>query len=157
MNWKKKIIFFAIAVLIVIQFIQPAHNTSGQVLPADITKTVHVPDKVKEIFTTACNDCHSNNTRYPWYVYIQPLGWIMENHIKTGKENLNFSEFGNYSKRKQANKLRSIGISLEDGSMPLYGYTIMHKEGSLGAEEKKIIINWASTTKDSLLKNQNGK
>ena len=153
MNWKKKIYLFVIASLIVIQFIQPAHNTSGQVLPSDITKTVIVPDKINGILTTACNDCHSNNTRYPWYVYIQPMGWIMENHIKTGKENLNFSEFGNYSKRKQANKLRSIGISIEDGSMPLYGYTIMHKGARLSTEEKKMIIAWASITKDSLSKN----
>ena len=157
MNWKKKIILFVIAVFIVIQFIQPAHNTRGQEVPADITKTVHIPDKVREIFIRACNDCHSNHTRYPWYVYIQPLGWMMENHIKTGKENLNFSEFGNYSKRKQANKLRSIGISLEDGSMPLFGYTVMHQAARLGTEEKKMIIDWASNTKDSLSKNQYGK
>lgn len=157
MSWKKKTILFSIAVLIVIQFIQPAHLTSGQVLPADITNTLYVPDNIKVIFTTACNDCHSNHTRYPWYVSTQPMAWIMENHIKTGKENLNFSEFGNYSKRKQANKLRSIGISMEDGSMPLYGYTIMHKAARLSMEEKRMIINWASHAKDSLSKNQYGK
>ncbi len=157
MNWKKKILLSVIAVFIIIQFIQPVHNTSGQVLPADITQTLSVPDNVREIFTKACNDCHSNHTRYPWYVYIQPIGWMMENHIKKGKENLNFSEFGNYSKRKQANKLRSIGISLEDGSMPLYGYTILHQAARLSTEEKKMIIAWVSNTKDSLSKNQYGK
>jgi uncharacterized membrane protein len=85
----KKILFVVIVILVAIQFIQPAHNTSGQVAPADITKTVTVPGKVVDIFKNACYDCHSNNTRYPWYVHIQPMGWMMARHIKNGKTNLN--------------------------------------------------------------------
>lgn len=136
-----------------IQFIQPAHNTTGQVLPTDITKTVAVPDKVLGIFQTACYDCHSNHTRYPWYVYIQPMGWMMANHITNGKGNLNFSEFGMYPKRKQANKLRSIGISIQDGSMPLPLYTFIHSAARLNTEDKKLIMDWVTNIKDSLIKN----
>ena len=153
MNWKKKILLFIIVIFLAIQFIQPAHNTSGQVLPTDITKVISVPDKVVDIFRNACYDCHSNNTRYPWYVYIQPMGWMMSKHIKNGKANLNFSEFGTYSKRKQANKLRAIGTSLNEGSMPLSSYTIMHTDAKLSTEDKKIITDWVTNVKDSLTKN----
>jgi len=90
----KKILLVILIVFIAIQFIIPARNTSGQVLPTDITKTVNIPDKVLDVFKNSCYDCHSNNTRYPWYVNIQPMGWVMASHIKNGKENLNFSEFG---------------------------------------------------------------
>ena len=137
MSLYKKILLALLIAFIAIQFIQPAHNTSGQVLPTDITKTVNVPDKVLDIFKNSCYDCHSNNTRYPWYVNIQPMGWMMARHIKNGKENLNFSEFGTYSKRKQANKLRAIAKSIKDGSMPLSSYTIMHTDAKLS---KKIKI-----------------
>ena len=153
MNRKKKILFVIVIVFMAIQFIQPAHNTSGQALPTDITKTVSVPDKVLSIFKKSCYDCHSNNTRYPWYVYTQPMGWMMAGHIKNGKENLNFSEFGTYSKRKQANKLRAIATSIKEGSMPLSSYTVMHTDGKLGIEDKKLITEWASNTKNSLVKN----
>jgi hypothetical protein len=75
----------------------------------------------------------------------------MAKHIKDGKANLNFSEFGTYSKRKQANKFKSIGMSVTDGSMPLSSYTIMHTDAKLGKEEKKLITDWVTKIKDSLL------
>ncbi|HXL57498.1 MAG TPA: heme-binding domain-containing protein, partial [Chitinophagaceae bacterium] len=124
--------------------------TSGQVLPTDITKAVNIPDKVLDVFKNSCYDCHSNNTRYPWYVNIQPLGWMMARHVKKGKEDLNFSEFGSYSKRKQANKLRAIETTLKDGSMPLSSYTIMHTDSKLSKEDKDLITDWTSNTKERL-------
>ena len=150
MNLLKKILLTIVIVFIAIQFIRPAHNTSGQVLPTDITKTVNIPDKVLDVFKNSCYDCHSNNTRYPWYVNIQPMGWVMARHIKNGKKNLNFSEFGAYSKRKQANKLRLIAITMKEGSMPLSSYTIMHTDAKINTEDKNLIIHWASNTKDSM-------
>ena len=139
-----------LVVFVIIQFVQPQHNKSDKVLPTDITKTINVPDKVLDVFKNSCYDCHSNNTRYPWYVYVQPMGWILANHIKNGKANLNFSEFGSYSKRKQANKLKSIGLSVNDGSMPLPSYTIMHTDAKLSEENKKLITDWVANTKDSI-------
>ena len=149
----KKILLGLFIVFIVIQFIRPAHNTSGQVLSTDITKTINVPDKILDVFKNSCYDCHSNDTRYPWYINIQPMGWIMADHIKTGKANLNFSEFGSYSKRKQANKLRSLTETINDGSMPISSYTIMHTDAKLSEENKKLITDWALQAKDSLSKN----
>ena len=139
-----------LVVFVIIQFVQPQHNKSDKVLPTDITKTINVPDKVLDVFKNSCYDCHSNNTRYPWYVYVQPMGWILANHIKDGKANLNFSEFGSYSKRKQANKLKSIAESIKDGSMPILSYTIMHTDAKLSEENKKLITDWTSKTKDSM-------
>jgi len=81
------------------------------------------------------------------------MGWMMARHIKNGKYNLNFSEFGSYSKRKQANKLRAIETSIKEGSMPLSSYTIMHTDAKLSAEDKKLITDWVSAAKDSLSKN----
>lgn len=138
--------------MVIIQFIQPAHNTSERVLPIDFTNTLSVPDNVSKIFKNACNDCHTNNTRYPWYVHTQPIGWIMNSHILTGKENLNFSEFGAYSSRKQANKLRAIETSIEDGSMPLSSYKFMHPNARLSDTDKKLITDWVTIEKDSLTK-----
>jgi len=150
MNVLKKILLGLFIVFIVIQFIRPARNQSGQVLSTDITKTINIPDKILDVFKNSCYDCHSNDTRYPWYVNIQPMGWFMANHIKNGKANLNFSEFGTYSKRKQANKLRAIAKSVNDGSMPISSYTIMHTDAKLSEENKKLITDWTSKTKDSM-------
>ncbi len=150
MKLYKKILLALLILFITIQFIQPAHNISGQVLPTDITKTVNVPDNVLNIFKNACYDCHSNNTRYPWYVYIQPMGWMMSNHISNGKKDLNFSEFESYSTRRQESKLKSIASQVKDGEMPISSYTIMHTDARLSKEQKELIIDWATSTKDSL-------
>jgi hypothetical protein len=148
----KKILWGLLIVFILIQFIRPAHNKSTGKLETDVTKMIAVPENVLNIFKNSCYDCHSNNTRYPWYVNIQPVGWIMANHIKEGKQNLNFSEFGKYSNRKQANKLRSTAESIKDGSMPISSYTILHTDAKLSEEDKKLITDWALHAKDSLEK-----
>jgi hypothetical protein len=133
-----------------IQFIQPARNENGQVLSSDISKVVTVPENVQSILQTSCYDCHSNNTRYPWYNYVQPAAWILANHIKHGKRDLNFSDFGSYSVRKQQSKLKAIADQVKDGEMPLYSDTIIHKNARLSKEEKALIIDWAQNAMDSL-------
>jgi len=150
----KKIGLVILVVIITIQFIQPARNESGRVLSTDISKAYYLPRPVHELLKNSCYDCHSNHTNYPFYTNIQPVGWILSRHIKNGKTELNFSEFGSYSIRKQKNKLTSIVNSLKDGKMPLSSYTFIHKNARLTKDEKAMIIDWADKTKDSLsLKN----
>jgi hypothetical protein len=149
----KKILLALVVVFIIIQFIQPAQNKSEQVLPTDLTKTFHVPENVHAMLLSACYDCHSNNTNYPWYSKIQPFGWMLANHISKGKAEVNFSDFGIYSKRRQVSKMNGIANSVKEGSMPLSSYTMMHKEARLSQDEKALLIDWAIKTKDSLRSN----
>ncbi|TKK66289.1 cytochrome C [Ilyomonas limi] len=150
MSLVKKVLLPLLAVFILIQFIQPAHNKSTQIMSTDITKIYNVPDNVQIALKNACYDCHSNNTSYPWYSNMQPMAWLMANHIKNGKAELNFSEFGLYTTRRQKSKLKSIASQINDGEMPLSSYMLMHKNANLSKDEKALIINWAMKTKDSL-------
>ncbi len=146
----KKTLLVLLIVFIGIQFIRPVRNESGQVLSTDIIKTLNVPDNVFNALKISCYDCHSNNTNYPFYTNIQPVGWMMNNHIKNGKDKLNFSDFGSYSRRRQISKLRSIISQIQDDKMPLSSYTIIHKDAVLTTENKTLIIDWLSKSKDSL-------
>ena len=130
-------------VLIAIQFIRPARNISSQLLATDITKTVKTSDSVQTVLKKACYDCHSNNTNYPWYANIQPVGWFLANHVSEGKRKLNFSEFGSYPQRKQSSKLNNIANEIQDDGMPLSSYRLIHKEARLTAIEKSLVIKWA--------------
>lgn len=150
MNRSKKILPGILIILIAIQFIQPARNKNGQVLPTAISKMYSLPENVQATLKIACYDCHSDNTQYPWYADVQPVGWVLDRHIKEGKEELNFSEFGSYSHRRQINKLKAIVNSIHDDNMPLSSYTLMHKKARLSAAEKISIIDWARKTSDSL-------
>ncbi len=150
MSLLKKISLVLVIVFIVIQFIRPSRNTSGNAWPAEITTQFSVPGDVQSVLRTSCYDCHTNNTRYPWYSNIQPLGWLLANHINDGKANLNFDKFGNYSKRRQLSKLKAITNSIKDGTMPLFSYTLLHHDARLSKENKDLIVNWISGARDSL-------
>lgn len=139
----RKVLIGCLAVFLLIQLYQPARNSdNGQVLPVHITKLYNMPDSVNRIFASSCYDCHSNNTSYPWYSYIQPARFIMERHIRKGKKELNFSEFGTYSKRRQESKLKSMIKQVKSGDMPLVTYKVLHKNSKLTAKQKETVINW---------------
>ena len=150
MSLLKKILLSTGVVIIGIQFFRPALNKSSQVFNTDISKIVTTSDSVQILLKNACYDCHSNNTNYPWYSNIQPVGWLMANHIKKGKDELNFSEFGSYSSRRQLSKLNGIANSVKDGIMPLSSYKIIHKNTQLSTYEKALLINWVQQARDSL-------
>ena len=150
----KKILLGLVIVLIVIQFVQPPKNRSAEILPTDLTKTINVPDSVQRILRISCYDCHSNNTNYPWYSTIQPIGWMLARHIKDGKADLNFSEFGSYSLRRKISKLNEIEKSITDKTMPLGSYTLLHNNARLSQEDKKLLSNWSIKMKDSFETNK---
>ncbi len=150
MNLKRKILLALLIAFAGIQFIQPVRNKSGRILSTDISKMVAIPDSVQTFLKNACYDCHSNNTNYPWYVKIQPMGWLMAKHIRQGKEVLNFSEFGAYSNRKQQSKLKAIANSIKDNTMPLRSYLLLHRSSKLSLDDKTVLLDWISKTKDSL-------
>src|SRR3954465_5828094 len=134
----KRIFLIVIAVLVIIQFIRPTRNISTSESSNAIAKHYQVPDTINNMMKVACNDCHSNNTRYPWYTNIQPVGWWMQHHVNEGKEELNFSEFAAYTAKRQNHKMEEVGEQIEKGEMPLNSYLWIHKDASLTAQEKAI-------------------
>ncbi len=150
MSLVKKILCGLLIVFVAIQYIQPVRNKTDKVLPTDIQKIVAVPDNVLAALKNSCYDCHSNNTRYPWYSFIQPGAWLMASHIKKGKADLNFSEFGVYSNRRQQNKLQAIANSIADETMPLRSYTLLHKNAKLSTDDKAVLSDWIKAIKDSI-------
>jgi len=146
----KKILLSIGVVIIGIQFFRPALNKSSQVFNTDISKIVTTSDSVQILLKNACYDCHSNNTNYPWYSNIQPVGWLMAKHIRKGKDELNYSEFASYSPRRQLSKLNGIANSVKEGIMPMSSYKMMHKNAQLSTYEKELLINWVQQARDSL-------
>ena len=140
---RKKILVGVLAALVIIQFIIPERNVSPEIITAgDISKVRPIPEGVHQVLVLKCYDCHSNNTSYPWYVNIQPIGWWLANHVNEGKEELNFSSFAAYDKKKADHKLEELGEMITDGSMPLKSYTLLHPESKITEDEKRMINEW---------------
>ncbi len=140
----KKVALVVLVVVVIIQFIQPAKNLSDD-NTYHISKKYPIPEEVNTILEVACNDCHSNKTRYPWYAKMQPSAWFLHNHVNEGKEHLNFSEFTNLSIARQNHKLEETIEMVEEKEMPLKSYTYfgLHKEANLSDKQRELLISWA--------------
>ena len=146
----KKVLIFLLVALIIIQFIHPKPNKSKGEQPNYLGNSHPVPDDVKLILEKACNDCHSNNTRYPWYSNIQPVDWWLDNHIKDGKRHLNFDEYTNKNLRYQYHKMEETIEMVKEGEMPLGSYTWVHKDAKLNESEKSKLIEWAEQVMETM-------
>src|SRR5689334_24365857 len=127
----RRILLLLLIALIVIQFFHPKKNISKAAQANYIGNKYTVPDDVKHILAKACNDCHSNNTRYPWYSNVQPVDWWLTNHINEGKNHLNFDEYNNKRPRYQYGKLDETIDLVKKGEMPLNSYLWIHKDAIL--------------------------
>ena len=141
----KKIAYVLLVALVVMQFIRPARNISTEESANHISKKYTVSASVNGIMEKACYDCHSNNTVYPWYANIQPVGFWLDDHVKEGKGELNFSEFLTYSPKKARHKMEKVVEEVKEGGMPLDSYTWIHKNAILTQEEKSELTTWADT------------
>ena len=146
----KRFFQLLILALIVIQFFRPAKNKSEGISKNDISTLYPVPTDVQDILKTSCNDCHSNNTVYPWYAEVQPVAWWLNEHIEDGKKDLNFSEFASYRPRRQYKKLEEINELVKENEMPLNSYLWIHKDAKLSDQQKLTLANWVEATRDSL-------
>lgn len=150
MKRKKKILIAVAVIIVAIQFFQPAKKTFLPAQENAISNAVYVPENVQVLLKGACYDCHSDNTVYPWYYRVQPVGWFLAYHIRAAREHMNFSEFGKYDTRRQMNKLEGIDEEIRDNGMPLLSYRLMHKKARLTKSDKTLIIDWSRAAQDTL-------
>ena len=139
----KKIAIILLIVLVGMQFYRPDKNISGgDYVAAFETETKPSPE-VKEILKTACYDCHSANTKYPWYNNIAPVSYWLADHIEDGREHLDFSDWENYDAKKKDHKLEEVIEEVKEGEMPLNEYTWTHAEADLSQEQISALLSWA--------------
>jgi cytochrome c553 len=153
MSITKKILIAILVVFIIIQFIKPAKNQSSAVTPNEIFANFQTADSTKQLIRTACYDCHSNNTVYPWYAEIQPAAWWLADHVNEGKSELNFSEFASYKPKKADHKLEEMVEMLKEGEMPLKSYTLIHNDAKLSDAQREELSKWAESLRAQIQPN----
>ena len=146
----KTIGWLLLIALIAIQFFHPKKNIHEGDQPNAISKKFQVSADVKTILDKACMDCHSNNTRYPWYNNIQPVAWWLNDHVIDGKKELNFDEYINKRPRFQYRRMEQTIDLVKKREMPLDSYTWIHKDAILSEEEKTKLFDWAQSVMDTL-------
>lgn len=135
----KKIIYLLVFVLIIIQFFQIEKANPPVNEGTDFLKIKKTPENISAQIRNSCYDCHSNETKYPWYSYIQPFGWFLKSHIDEGRKKLNFSIFANYEPKRQAHKMDEAAELTGHGAMPLESYLLIHQEAKLTDQQRNAM------------------
>ncbi|MBP9889054.1 MAG: heme-binding domain-containing protein [Leptospiraceae bacterium] len=133
---RKRIYLSIVALILILQFIPV--NRDNPIVEADLIAS----QNIKTIFKKSCYDCHSNETKYPIYSYLFPVSFFLQHHIEEAREELNFSNWENLSASKKASKASDILEEIQNKEMPLFSYTILHRNAILTNEEIQEIRQW---------------
>jgi hypothetical protein len=136
------IFILPVAALVALQLVPYGRDHS---VPPDGAKPGWSSPQAVELAKRACYDCHSNETRWPWYSNIAPLSWRIFHHVEEGREHLNFSAF-DPSNDKVADAAGEAGESVTKQSMPPADYLLAHPEARLTAAERRILAAGLDST-----------
>jgi hypothetical protein len=133
-----------------LQFVRPAKTNPPVDEAHHLVNQLEVPDEVSDVFRRACYDCHSNDTRWPWYSKFAPVSWFVIDHVNHGRRHLNFSDWARYSRQDQEKTLAEIQETVRSNAMPLSSYTLIHRDAVLSDTDKKMISDWANAQRQRL-------
>jgi len=135
----KRILFILLAITVVAQFFQPDRSVPVVDPANDMLVMTQAPTDIRTLVEGACYDCHSDKTNYPWYAYITPMNFIVQDHINEGRAVLNFSDRDKYAGSEAAGE---CGESIVEGEMPPAYYRLMHTHGRLSQQDQQKIVDW---------------
>ncbi len=138
----KIIVLAGFVLLIIIQFFPSGIHGNKPEDEKSIVKSDLVTGPVVEQLKKSCFDCHSDQVRLPWYSKVAPASWLLADHINEGRENLNFSNWEDYSKREKTGLLQRIKDEVESGNMPLKSYLLIHADARLRTEDILSLSKW---------------
>ena len=129
---------FAILVFVVIQFIRPTLTNPP------VTADLQAPPEVKQILRNSCYNCHSNETKLPWYDQIVPAYWLVVSDVTEARQHLNFSTLGAAPPEKQRGVLVEAVNQIQLGAMPLPAYRFMHPGSAVTPEQLAVLRAYLS-------------
>lgn len=134
-----KILIGVVAVAAAIQFIPYGKDHTN---PSIVSEPTWDSPRTKQLFDSACADCHSHQTQYPWYSNIAPVSWLLARDVEEGREHFNVSTWGTQKK----NEGKEAAKEVREGEMPLWFYLPTHPEARLSESQKQELINGLEKT-----------
>ncbi len=110
-----------------------------------------------EVLRRACFDCHSNETRFPWYSHLPIVSIVMGEHIRQGRDELNFSAWDRVSRRTRAKWIKESREEVGEGEMPGWDYVMFNPEARVTSEELAWLESDAAALFPDRLGRKNGK
>lgn len=106
------------------------------------TATIDAPQEVYRILRRSCFDCHSNETRWPWYARVAPASWLVTADVAEARVRMNFSDWETLGAGAKRRRARRIVERAERGEMPMWQYVLLHPGVRLGDGEIETLRAW---------------
>jgi len=150
----KKILKWFLVIAIVafagLQFTNPSLTNPPVEAGRDLMATNPPPPEVAKLIRDACYDCHSHETKWPWYARVAPVSTWIVGHMKEGREHVNFSEWPHDDAYRARKRLDRVADEVQSRAMPLPSYTWIHGKARLTEEQRGRILKWAETESQRL-------
>jgi len=144
MRKKLKWIFVGlVAVFALAQLANPPHTNPPVVPGHDLMAAHPPPEPVAALLHAACYDCHSQETKWPWYSRIAPVSWLVASDVTEGRKHMNLSDWPQASPEHAVKQLERISEQVDYKDMPPAKYTLLHPEARLTPDQRQQLIHWA--------------
>lgn len=150
----RKIALVPLLIIVICQFYRPNKNTQKKSTNDDFLVVENAPKNIALLYTNSCYDCHSNYTNYEWFDHVAPISWFVDNNIKNGIYNLNFSDWGSLDDLNKEIMFSAILFNIETEAMPKKSYTQFHPKAVLSENNKKQMMTWIKKIKTRFLKKE---
>jgi len=142
----KRIALALLAVFLLAQFVQPKRTNPPVVPSRSLEAHVQVPPDVMSSLKRACGDCHSSETRWPWYSHVAPISWVVADDVNLGRSHINFQDWEAQENPKEASEhLSLICKQVREKEMPPLSYRLMHRESRLSEKDVDAICAWSQS------------
>jgi len=128
-----------------LQFTNPSHENPPLVPGHDVLASNAPPPSVAAMLKNSCYDCHSWETKWPWYSYVAPLSWYVARDINAARASLNFSDWPQDDPRRARKRWRHIADEVQNGEMPLPSYIRIHRQARLDEQQRADLVKWAQS------------
>ncbi len=136
-------IFLGMSALLVVAFVWGTSMTVAAPRASHRLAGTHsIPPHILPILDRACLDCHSAQTRWPWYNRLPLVSQAVQRDVKEGREHVDFSSWTPLH-RVTANELQDICDAVSGGEMPPLSYRLVHPEARLSERDKTAVCEWA--------------
>jgi len=135
----KWILAVLVALFALLQLANPAHTNPPVV--NDLMTSSPPPAPVATMLHAACYDCHSNETKWPWYSHIAPVSLLVASDVNEGRRNLNLSDWPTDPMRA-AKRLEDMSEKIGYYEMPPGKYTAIHRDARMKDDQRKVLTGW---------------
>jgi hypothetical protein len=147
-RWGRAALIVFLVAFIGAQFVRP--DRTNPPTPPGASLMAKATPQVAAIIDRSCRDCHTNDTRWPWYTSVTPSNWLVANHVHDGRDHMNFSNWSAYDEDEQDKFLGGICTMPKRGRMPLPSYLVLHREAKLSDADVAALCAWSEKMRDML-------